>query len=134
MTKNNRKPKQLDIRGRPPKADKDKYGQITCVLRLDTIEMLRAGANSKHFGDFLQAHLDKHPLPTRGQYLAMTQGQPLYAVWKRRRVPVIMSSGASRAAKKLAKEEARRARLTPAERAWEDQIREGVMKVLTNDN
>src|SRR4029077_17009961 len=134
MTKNNRKPKPPDIRGRPPKLDKDKFGQITCVLRLDTIAMLRAGANSKHFGDFLQAHLDKHPVPTRSEYLAMTQGQPLYTTFKRRRVPGIMASGTSRSARKMAKEEARRARLSPEERAWEDQIREGVMKVLANDN
>src|ERR1700759_1588689 len=50
--------------GRPPKPDKDQWGQITCVLRHDTIERLREGADSKHFGDFLQAHLDRYPPPT----------------------------------------------------------------------
>jgi hypothetical protein len=56
--------------GRPPKLDKAAWGQITCVLKNETIEALREGANSKHFGDFLQDHLDRYPPPTRHQYLS----------------------------------------------------------------
>jgi hypothetical protein len=60
--------------GRPPKINKEEYGQITCVLRLDTIERLKAGAGSKHFGEYLQAHLDRFVPPTRVQYLAICAG------------------------------------------------------------
>lgn len=61
--------------GRPFKVDKDQWGQVTCVLRHDTIEMLRAGAASNRFGEFLQEHLDRYPPPTREEYLALQQGR-----------------------------------------------------------
>jgi hypothetical protein len=56
--------------GRPRK-DPLVWGQITCVLRRDTIEKLKAGCGgaSKHFGQFLQDHLDEYPLPSRDLYL-----------------------------------------------------------------
>jgi hypothetical protein len=57
--------------GRPQKLGKDKYSQITCVLRTDTIAQLKAGADSRFFGEFLQKHLDRYPLPSRAQYLAI---------------------------------------------------------------
>lgn len=91
--------------GRPTKEDKSNWGQITCVLRKDTIEKLRAGAApkegvpGKHFGDFLQFHLDRYPLPTREEYLAIRENKPLYVEVqpfraKRRKVPLIISAGA----------------------------------------
>ena len=67
--------------GRPRKLDKDKWGQITCVLRHDTIARLKAGAESRFFGDFLQHHLDRYPLPTRAQYLAIRKDR-LPAAWQ----------------------------------------------------
>jgi hypothetical protein len=123
--------------GRPPKLDKNQYGQITCVLRLDTIELLREGANSKHFGEFLQDHLDRYPPPSREQYMSIAQNVPYYTRVKRnKKVPVIMVTGgfeskeAAREAKKLAREQARRDKLSPKERAWEDQIKESVTKIV----
>jgi hypothetical protein len=54
--------------GRPPKPDRDKWGQVTCVLRHDTIERLRRSATppeakelTKYFGEYLQWHLDQYP-------------------------------------------------------------------------
>lgn len=65
--------------GRPPKIDKEKFGQITCVLRQDTIDRLREGADSRRFGEFLQDHLDRYPLPTRENYLALLRrGVPIH--------------------------------------------------------
>lgn len=116
--------------GRPPKLNKAEFGQITCVLRLDTIQRLKAGADSKHFGEFLQHHLDRYPPPSREQYLAMTQNVPYYTVVKRRKVPVIMASGTSKEARKLARERARRERLSPLDRAWEDSIKETVTRTV----
>jgi hypothetical protein len=56
--------------GRPRK-DPNVWGQITCVLRRDTIQKLKDGCGgaSKHFGQFLQDHLDEFPLPSRETYL-----------------------------------------------------------------
>jgi hypothetical protein len=117
--------------GRPPKPDKAHFGQITCVLRHDTIERLRAGSGSKHFGEFLQAHLDRYPPPTRTQYLAMIQRTEYYTLVKRKKVPTLIAAGSlSREAKRLAKERARRERLTPKQREWEDSLKEGVTKVV----
>jgi hypothetical protein len=54
--------------GRPPKPDRDKWGQVTCVLRYDTIDRLRRSATppdakelTKYFGEYLQWHLDQYP-------------------------------------------------------------------------
>jgi hypothetical protein len=56
--------------GRPRK-DPNIWGQVTCVLRRDTIQKLKDGCGgaSKHFGQFLQDHLDEFPLPSRDLYL-----------------------------------------------------------------
>lgn len=118
--------------GRPPKLNKDQWGQITCVLRHDTIERLREGADSKHFGEYLQAHLDRYPPPTREQYLALSEGTSYWTQVKRgKKMPTLMAAGSlSKEAKKLAKERARREKLTPAQRKWEDSIREGVTKAI----
>lgn len=116
--------------GRPPKLNKSEFGQITCVLRLDTIERLKAGAGSKHFGEFLQAWLDRHPPPTREQYLSLTNRVPYWTTVKRKKVPTIYAtSGPSKEAKKLAREQARREKLTPEQRAWEDSIKESVTRI-----
>lgn len=128
--------------GRPPKLNKEQYGQVTCVLRLDTIERLKEGAGSKHFGEFLQEHLDRCPPPTREQYLSLSTGIPYYTTIKRKKVPTLYatlgniyetsaeSRKRAREARKLAREQARRAKLTPKERAWEDSITETVTKAV----
>jgi hypothetical protein len=55
--------------GRPPKQDRENWGRVTCILRKDTIDQLReASDNGRFFGEFLQFHLDRFPLPTRAQY------------------------------------------------------------------
>jgi hypothetical protein len=117
--------------GRPPKADKEQWIQVTCVLRKDTVESLRAGADSKHFGEFLQAHLNRYPPPSREQYLSLNQNVPYYTMVKRnKRVPTLMAAGSlSREARKLARERARRERMSPEERAWDDAIRDIGLKV-----
>jgi hypothetical protein len=69
--------KKLHKRGGPrpnsgrPEKDKTLWGQITCVLRKDTIQRLKEGCGGKmkHFGQFLQDHLDRHPLPDRQTYM-----------------------------------------------------------------
>jgi hypothetical protein len=69
--------------GRPRKPDKDDYVQITCFLRKDTVAALRAGAGRGvtgtaqrgRFGKFLQAHLDRYPLPSHEEYLARIKGE-----------------------------------------------------------
>jgi hypothetical protein len=105
--------------GRPVKPDKDEWGQITCVLKHETIEKLRAGAGGERFGWFLQEHLDNYPPPSKRVYL------------KRKRMPVIMAEAApSRKEKLAAKEQARREKLTPEERAWEDSLRAAVTKTV----
>lgn len=54
-----------------PKKDDSNYGKIHCVLRKDTILALRqgCGGKEKQYGQFLQDHLDEHPLPDRETYL-----------------------------------------------------------------
>jgi len=66
-----------------PKKDEAIWGKINCVLRKDTIQALRAGCGGKHkhFGEFLQDHLDEYPLPDRETYLY------------RQRVKKLMSNG-----------------------------------------
>ncbi|HET9363945.1 MAG TPA: hypothetical protein VFP71_03060 [Candidatus Angelobacter sp.] len=79
--------------GRPAKSDKSQWGQITCVLKKETIEALKAGAKSKHFGEFLQFHLDRYPPPSREIYLALLNREPIIMKVRGRRTPVLMSSG-----------------------------------------
>jgi len=81
--------------GRPPKPNKEAWGQITCVLRKDTIEKLHAGAGGgKFFGAFLQHHLDRYPLPSFEDYCAWLKRRPVVRIIQKRRVPVIISAGA----------------------------------------
>lgn len=121
-------------RGRPEKPDKDDYGRVTCVLRADTIEQLQEVAG-RHFGTFLQDHLDRYPLPTKLQYLNLIANHPLVTMVKRRKIPTLMATGSlSKEAKRQAKERARRAKLTPEQRAWQDSIRKRVIKALNNAN
>jgi hypothetical protein len=116
--------------GRPAKPDKDQFGQITCVLRLDTIERLRKGADSTRFGEFLQHHLDRFPPPSREQYLALLQRTDYWTLNKRKRIPTLMASGSSRAARREARARARYESLSPKERAWQDSLRETVIKAM----
>ena len=67
--------------GRKPKPHKEDWGQITCVLRLDTIRALKEGAGSNRFGEFLQAHLDRYPLPSRLEYLAVREQTRVFTTY-----------------------------------------------------
>jgi hypothetical protein len=58
--------------GRPPRLDRENWGRVTCILRKDTINQLReASDNGRFFGEILQFHLDRFPLPSRAQYLSI---------------------------------------------------------------
>lgn len=85
--------------GRPPKPNKEDYIQVTCVLRKDTVEKLKAGAGGKEkfFGAFLQFHLDRFPVPSHEEYLAMKDGKPHFELIKRRRTPVIFGGNVAAA-------------------------------------
>ena len=61
--------------GRPPKPDKDQWGQVTCVLRHETIARLREGSGSRFFGEFLEEHLTRYPPPDRLQYQSIHREQ-----------------------------------------------------------
>jgi hypothetical protein len=73
------------------------WGKVTCVLRLDTIAQLKAGVGSNaknpQFGQFLQRHLDRYPLPTYEQDQALLKKTPIIMTVKRRRTPVLVSAG-----------------------------------------
>jgi hypothetical protein len=133
--------------GRPPKDPNwaDNWGQITCVLRKDTIEKLRQGAGGKNdgkrfYGKFLQHHLDKFPLPTRQAYM-----EEMYlTAWRDNResltpeqVQIVKSIKARRAhLRKIDRVETAQkrveranAKLTPAERkATDKSLREWAKK------
>lgn len=118
-------PKRLVLKtlGRRPKPNKELFIQVTCVLRRDTVERLKEGADSRYFGSFLQEHLDRYPPPSREHYLALKHRTEYWTTFKRKRVPVIIATGSpSPEARKLARERARREKLSPERRAREDQI------------
>lgn len=54
--------------GRPRDPEAHLKEQVTIVLRKDTTARLREVAQSKFFGELLQWHLDRHPLPSREEY------------------------------------------------------------------
>jgi hypothetical protein len=85
--------------GRPKKPNPEDYIQVTCVLRRDTVEKLKEGAGGKQkfFGGFLQFHLDRFPIPTHEEYMAMRNRKPSFAVVARRRTPVIYGGNVARA-------------------------------------
>jgi hypothetical protein len=119
------------LKGRPLKLNKDQWSQVTCVMRRDMIERLRAGAASKHFGEFLQAHLDRYPPPTREEFLALSKETNYFMLVKRKKVPVIISAGSrSKEAKRLARERARREKMTPEERNQEESFRERMRAIV----
>lgn len=60
--------------GRKAKPDSEKWGYVTCSLRKETIAKARAGAASIYIGEFLQKHIDRYPLPTREEFLALENG------------------------------------------------------------
>jgi hypothetical protein len=97
--------------GRPKKVNPDNYVQVTCVLRKDTVEQLRAGAGGKQkfFGAFLQFHLDRFPLPTHEEYVAMRDNLPMTKTLgpKRRNIPVVFAGNLKQARHpRIAKERA----------------------------
>jgi hypothetical protein len=101
--KNNRKSTHGGARrnsGRPPKQDKAGWGQVTCVLRNDTIARMRAGAGSRFFGAYLQDHLDRYPPPDYDTYHALLSNKPLEVKIKRRKVAMIVAAGAANRVKR----------------------------------
>lgn len=92
--------------GRPQKQDKDAWGKITCTLRKDTIEKLHDGAGGRFFGEFLQAHLDRYPLPSREYYIALTTHQPIQIKARGKRMPLTISAGAANRIKRPPKPKA----------------------------
>lgn len=113
--------------GRPRKVNPEDFVQVTCVLRRDTVEKLRAGAGGKHkfFGGFLQFHLDRFPIPTHEEYIAMKERKQLEKVVgagpRRRRIPVIFAGNVSRARKPP----------VPRRRSEADEMREKFRKAFT---
>ena len=132
--------------GRPQKIDKGKFSQITCVLRRDTIERLREGAGSKHFGEYLQNHLDRYPPPDRAQYLWLTERREHFVTIKRHKVPVIYAQEPQwkteeekmwylqqeREAKRKAREERRLARMSPQEREHKERAERILNKAMAD--
>ena len=103
--------------GRPRKVNPEDYIQVTCVLRKDTVDQLKAGAGGKQkfFGAFLQFHLDRFPIPSHEEYLAMRDGKPLHAIIARRRTPVIHAGNLRKARRAAFGHTTKRKRLTEAE-------------------
>jgi hypothetical protein len=80
----------------PDKAKREReWYRITCVLRRDTIQKLKEGADSRFIGEFLQDILDQRGIPSRAEYLARKLNQPIILHQGRRRVPVIVSQPAT---------------------------------------
>lgn len=95
--------------GRHQKPDKDDYVKITCMLRKDTVEQLRAGSGSRFFGEFLQHLLDQHPIPSRELYLKLGRRNVIIAgVVNRRRAPKPIAPHLAQFAKFLDKANGRR--------------------------
>jgi hypothetical protein len=78
--------------GRRPKIDKELWGKITCILKKETIQRLHT-EGGEYFGEYLQHHLERYPLPSRAEYRALVSRQPLVEQIGRRKVPVIISAG-----------------------------------------
>jgi hypothetical protein len=78
--------------GRHPKIDKELWGKITCILKKETIKRLHT-EGGEYFGEYLQHHLERYPLPSRAEYRALISRQPLIEQIGRRKVPVIISAG-----------------------------------------
>jgi hypothetical protein len=72
--------------GRRPRADAEEWGRMHCILKLKTIQALRDGAGAKNFGEFLQWHLDRHPLPTHEVYQCLLHHKPIVTGTGKRRV------------------------------------------------
>jgi hypothetical protein len=78
--------------GRHPNPDKAGWVKITCLLKRETVATLhREGGD--YFGRYLQHHLERYPLPTKEEYVAMLARAPFIKRVGRRKVPVIMSAG-----------------------------------------
>ena len=116
------------VRGRPEKLDKDKWVQVTCVIRRDTVERLREGADSKHFGEYLQKHLDRYPPPTREEYLSMTEHKDFYTDWKGKKVATIYIP--PRRPKPILTEEEKRAKKEAARKKRDQKLFDEGTKIL----
>jgi hypothetical protein len=84
--------------GRRPKINKELWGKITCILKKETIQRLHT-EGGEYFGEYLQHHLERYPLPSRAEYRALLSRQPLIEQIGRRKVPVIISAGGINAPK-----------------------------------
>jgi len=78
--------------GRRPKENKELWGKITCILKKETIARLQTEGGI-YFGEYLQHHLERYPLPSRAEYQAIVGRQPLIEQIGRRKMPVIISAG-----------------------------------------
>lgn len=103
--------------GRPRKVNPEDFIQVTCVLRRDTVEQLKAGAGGKQkfFGAFLQFHLDRYPIPSHEEYLAMRDGKPVFALVGRRRTAVLHAGNLGKARRAAFGHTPKRRRRTEAE-------------------
>lgn len=97
----------------PPPSDLIK---VTCMLRKDTVQKLREGAGGRFFGEFLQTHLDRFPVPDRATYLALKNRQPLVLKIKGRKTPVIVAAGAANRVKRPPKP------MSEFEKAYQEQM------------
>jgi hypothetical protein len=80
--------------GRKPwKDDRQEWGRLYCTIKLATINALREAAASTAVGELLQWHLDRHPIPTRQQYLDIVHGVQPAAQIKKRKTPVLVTQG-----------------------------------------
>jgi hypothetical protein len=61
-------------------------------LKKETIRRLHS-EGGEYFGEYLQHHLERYPLPSRAEYRALVSRQPLIEQIGRRKVPIIISAG-----------------------------------------
>jgi hypothetical protein len=76
--------------GRRPKIDKELWGKITCILKKETIQRLHT-EGGEYFGEYLQYHLERYPLPSRAEYQMLMIGRR--SLRGRRKMPIIISAG-----------------------------------------
>lgn len=76
--------------GRKPNLERQaEWGRVNCILKLKTIQALRDGAGAKNFGEFLQWHLERHPLPTHEVYQNILANRPIIEKIRGRKMQVI---------------------------------------------
>jgi hypothetical protein len=80
-------------RGKLRKSTDSNYVQVTTLLRKDTLAQLRAatGGGQRFFGEVLQWQLDRCPIPTHEEYLAIKNRKPVLGP-ARRKIPVVYAN------------------------------------------